>query len=87
MDLDGLLRWLTALPAIQRAQTADMLVSAATVRAVGRIRRAAIYEATRDSSYTDVAASMGVSTSAINKAVTEHRRYEERAPDATKAVR
>lgn len=73
-DLASLLSWLASLPAIDRAQVANMLVAHDTAKAVAAVRRAAIYEATRTNTYAEVARRLGVSDAAINKAVSEHKR-------------
>lgn len=72
--LNDLLAWLAAMPPLERARVAGLLADHATVKAIGQVRRAAIYEETRERSYADVAGELGVSESAINKAVSEHRR-------------
>lgn len=79
--IDDLLAWLAAMPPIDRARVAGLLVDHDTTKAVGAVRRGAIYEETRVRSYADVAADLGVSLSAINKAISEHRRSRPDVPD------
>jgi DNA-binding XRE family transcriptional regulator len=71
--------WLGALPPVERAKVAAVLVDARTVVAVAEIRRAAIHEATRHTSRAEVAAELGVSRQAIGKAITEHLKTQEKA--------
>jgi DNA-directed RNA polymerase specialized sigma24 family protein len=63
---------LTKLAPIERARLARDLVDVAktTLAAAGD---AAVAEAVAGSSYAEVAAALGVSTSAVNKAVSRHR--------------
>lgn len=72
--LDDLLAWLRQLPPLDRARLAGLLTDARTVVAVAAVRREAVYEATRTAPRAQVAADLGVTTQAIGKAVTEHRR-------------
>jgi hypothetical protein len=72
--LESVLAWLAALPPIQRAQAAGMFADPATSSAFAAARRGAIYEATRTASHDEVAAALGVSPFAVNKAITEHNR-------------
>lgn len=71
---DELVAWLHAMPVLDRARVASLLVNTENIRVVGRIRRAAIYELTRTMTYAEAAAQLGMSVSAINNAVSEHRR-------------
>lgn len=74
VTLDSILADIAALPALQRAQLLAQLVSHDTGQRLGALRRAAVYELTRRRTYAEVAADLGVSVAAVNKAVTEHRR-------------
>jgi DNA-directed RNA polymerase specialized sigma24 family protein len=73
-DEDELVAWLESLPPLDQARVASLLVDTENIRRVGRIRRAAIYELTRSMTYAEVAAALGMSVSAVNNAVTAHRR-------------
>lgn len=85
--LDAVVAWLSSMPPIDRARVAGVLVAHDTTARLAAIRRAAIYEATRTSSHATVAAALGVSLSAVNKAITEHNQAVKdnggRATDAT----
>jgi hypothetical protein len=73
-DVDQLVAWLDAMPPLDRARVAALLVDAETTRVVGRVRRTAVYQLTRSMTYADAAAELGCSASAINYAVTGHLR-------------
>ncbi len=73
-SVDELVAWLHAMPALDRARVAALLVDTETIRVVGRVRRAAVYQLTRSMTYADAAQALGCSTSAINYAVTGHQR-------------
>jgi hypothetical protein len=76
--LAELIDWLGALPSVERAKVAAVLVDARTIVAVAEVRRAAIYEATRSAPRAAVAAELGVSRQAIGKAITEHVKTEQK---------
>lgn len=61
--------------ALDRAQRAPGLIERAK-GVLGRERTVAIYAATRDHSYEEVAEQLGISTAAVNKAITAYRRRE-----------
>jgi len=61
---------------IQRARVAGMLVDAATRQRVGQVRAEAIYEATRERTWEQVAELLGTGVPAINKAIWQHRRRQ-----------
>lgn len=64
---------LSVLPPVERAiESAALADEARSVMA--RIRRAAVYEATRSESWADVAGRLGVSAAAVNQLITQHRR-------------
>lgn len=64
---------LAKLPPIERAAQAGRL--AAEVRtALTEVRLAAIHEATRQGPYAEVAAGLGLSEKAVDRAVQEYRR-------------
>jgi len=71
---DALLAALAALPAVTRVRVARMLADGSTAREVGALADAAVYELTRaeHATYASVAATLGVSINAINKAVRQH---------------
>lgn len=71
-SLEGVLALLADMDPITRAQVSRVLAEHPVEFA--KVRRAAIVEATRASSdgYATVAAALGVSTSAINKAIRVH---------------
>ena len=69
-----LVAWLEAMPALDRARVAALLVDTETIRVVGRVRRAAVYELTRSMTYAEAAAALSSSVSAVNYAVSGHLR-------------
>lgn len=75
-DRDLLSRQIEAIPdPVHRARVAGMLADSATTAMCARLRAAAIHEATRGAlTYAQVAERLGVSESAINKAVAAHNR-------------
>jgi DNA-directed RNA polymerase specialized sigma24 family protein len=73
-SVDDLVAWLHTMPPLDRARVAALLVDEATVHAVGQVRRAAVYQLTRSMTYAETADLLGTSTSAVNNAVTAHRR-------------
>lgn len=74
--LDEALTLLGSLPDIPRARVLSALLDGNNLRHLVAIRREAIYRATRadGATYATVAAELGVSVAAVNKAVTAHRR-------------
>lgn len=79
LNVDAMLAQLGRLPPIERAQVAQQLIEEARTaqQLIGRERRNAIAEATAaGASYAEVAAQLGVSTAAINKAITERNAGE-----------
>ncbi len=73
-DVDQLVAWLHAMPPLDRARVAALLVDTETIRVVGRVRRKAVFQLTRSMTYADAAAALGCSSSAINDAVSGHKR-------------
>lgn len=76
VELVALAEELAALPGqppLYRAKRARELVETAK-GVLSRARQEAIYDATRDQTWDEVAAALGTSTAAINKAVTAYRR-------------
>jgi hypothetical protein len=74
-DLIGELRALLGgLPVEERARVGRWLADARTAQAMSAEADAAVFELTRSTSYDEVAARLHVSSSAVNKAVTAHRR-------------
>lgn len=71
-DLASAIAALAQLPPIERADRAAALAIAAK-HVLARVRRAAVFEATRSASWADVAKELGVSTAAVNQLVTQHR--------------
>lgn len=67
---------LAGCDALDRAQRAPGLIERAK-GVLGQERTAAMYEATRHCSYEEVAEQLGISTAAVNKAITAYRRREE----------
>jgi hypothetical protein len=84
--LAELIDWLGALPSVERAKVAAVLVDARTIVAVAEVRRAAIYEATRSAPRAEVAAELGVSRQAIGKAITEHLKAQKEVTMDTTAT-
>lgn len=72
-DLIDALGQLAGLDPIERARRAPDLIDRAK-GTLSAIRREAIHEATRETSWDDVAAQLGVSVGAVNKAITAYRR-------------
>jgi hypothetical protein len=70
--LDEVRAWLGTMDPIVRAKLCSVLAQHPTIWA--EERRDAIYEATRTAEAADVAAALGVTTSAISKAVKAHNR-------------
>lgn len=72
--LAAILAYLHTLPPLARARAAKLLAEADARARFGAVRRGAIYQATRspDATYDTVAAALGVSWSAVNKAVNAH---------------
>lgn len=62
---------LPTLPPVARAKAAKALAGEAK-RLLGLAHREAVFEASRDRPYPEVAAELGVSRAAINVAVTQH---------------
>lgn len=71
-ELAAAIAALAGLPPIERALSAATLADNAK-STLARIRRAAIYEATRSASWTDVAAALDVSEASVNKLIRLHR--------------
>jgi len=70
---DALIAWLGDVDdPIARARIGAMLVDQDTIAAVGTVRRAAVYQATRTTPRAAVADELGVSVSAVAKAILEH---------------
>lgn len=62
------------MPPVERAKLGRLLADGRTTKAIGAVTDAAVYELTRSESYGEVAARLDVSASAVNKAITSHRR-------------
>lgn len=71
--LAEVLAWLHTLEPTTRARYLTVLLDTRSSAVLSAERVAAVYEATRTRSYAEVAAEVGVSTHAINHAVTRHR--------------
>ena len=76
--LDEVLAWLDTIDPIQRARWLGALIDAQNLPLLSGRRVAAVYDATRHGSYAAVAAQLGVSTAAVNKAVTQHKATQAR---------
>lgn len=74
--LDDALALLRSLTPVQRARVLAALLDGHNTALLTGMRAEAVYDATRadGATYATVAAQLGVSTSAVNKAVTQHRR-------------
>jgi hypothetical protein len=72
--LAAIVAYLNTLPPIPRAKAAKMLAEPGARAAFGAVRREAIHQATepRGATYDTVARELGVSWSAINKAIQAH---------------
>jgi len=71
-SLSELVDTLTALPPIERARLARLLADRRTQGVLAALADAAVVEATRTATYDQVAEALGVSYSAINKAINRH---------------
>ena len=64
---------LDKLAPLDRAIEADALATTLK-RELARVRRTAVFEATRTKEWSDVAEALGVTESTINRLITEYRR-------------
>ncbi len=78
---------LDGLPPLVRAQVAKLFCDPAMVRRNGEIRRGAIFEATRQQGREAVAAALGVTVSAVDKAIEVHNRTARAATEQEGKVR
>lgn len=81
-ELARLIARLPKMPAVARARAARDLVDEAK-RILSTTADAAVVEATRSQSYAEVAAGLGDSLSAVNKAVSRHRKREREQDEDT----
>jgi hypothetical protein len=74
--LDDALALLGSLTPVRRARVLSALLDGRNLKTFTGLRAQAVYDATRapDATYATVAAQLGVSRDAVNKAVTQHRR-------------
>lgn len=72
--VDELKACLAELPPLPRARLLGLLVDAATVAELGALRREAVWELTREATHAAVAAELGVASTSVTKAVSEHRK-------------
>jgi hypothetical protein len=74
LSRDDLLAALRELPMDARVKVCRLLADGVTAKAVSAVGDEAVFEMTRVESYEVVAARLGVSVAAVNRAVTAHRR-------------
>ena len=79
--LDEALALLAPLTPVQRARVLSALLDTNNHPLLSAMRVQAVHDATRapGATYATVAAQLGVSTSAVNKAVTQHRKTDRAA--------
>lgn len=71
-DLPSLITWLGELRPPERVQIARLLGDTVTGRELARLADATVYEMTRNASRAEVAAELGTTVRAVQRAVTNH---------------
>lgn len=73
-ELRAELELLADLSGLDRARAARRLTTAQVQEVIGAAGDEGVWQATREKSYREVAAELGISYSNVNRAVTRHRR-------------
>jgi hypothetical protein len=74
-DLPTLLAWLNDLSPVDRVRVARVIGDTKTIGAVAPVADAVVYDMTRTASREEVAARLGTSVRAVQRAVSNHIRH------------